>query len=116
MATLLRTLLVSAAIGCAAAFACCGDWTSVIAAIVIVPVILQVCAALAAGWDILREQAAGKHHKPPVLAYVCSRCGEPGVTEWPDEEAAATGQRIGLDLVCDGCLTGALRIAARSAG
>jgi hypothetical protein len=43
--------------------------------------------------------------------FTCSRCGGRGVTTWDSEEAAKRGRRLKLDLVCDACLVGVLRLA-----
>lgn len=96
------------------------DWTgvAVAAVVVLVPVVWRVRAELLATREMLRESqsAGGKHRKPPQQPYTCSGCGAPGVTTWPSEQAAAIGQLRGLDLKCDSCLVGALRMVARSAG
>jgi hypothetical protein len=113
-----RTLLMFAVLGSALAFAWRGDWAWVIGAAVLAS--LRV-----AGWvggelvttrEVLRGQpqpATGRHAKRTAgleQPYTCSRCGEPGVTTWDSEQAKAEGQ--GLDLVCDRCFTGKLRLAA----
>lgn len=113
------TLLGYAVFGSALAFGYRGDWliASVPAAAVLLSVAWWVRGELMAVRETLREKPpTGKHHRPPVQAYVCSRCGEPGVTVWSSEEAAARGLRLGLDLVCDRCLTGAVRLAATLGG
>ena len=57
-------------------------------------------------------EAAGKHRNPLVHEYVCSRCGGPGKTTWPDQEAAETARERGLPLTCDRCWVGTIRQAA----
>jgi hypothetical protein len=126
VATLLRTLLVSAALGCAAAFACRGDWTLAWAAVAAGIALSHVAGRVAGDWaacwaaakTLLRESpqlAAGRRRKRLVRAYTCSRCGEPGVTTWDSKEAAARGERLSLDLVCDRCLSGAVSAWRRAA-
>lgn len=116
-----RLWLVLAGVASAVALACEGRWALVPVPLVIAlaPVLVRAGAEIAEDWRTVRESwrpATGKHCKPPQMPYTCSRCGGPGVTVWSSEEAAATGQRLGMPLVCDACLVGALRMVARSAG
>ena len=119
-----RTWLALAVLGSAGAFGYRGDWAwaAGAAALVLLRVACRFWCEMLAAWDEALQEAgdrdegagaAGRHRKRPVQEYTCSRCGKPGVTEWVDEEAAARGQRLGLDLVCDACLVGALRMVAR---
>ena len=110
-----RMLLAIAVIGSALAFAHRGYWVpaSVIGALLVLRAACRVAGELAATRRMLRGQpAAGRHRKPLVRAYTCSRCGTPGETTWPSEEAAAAGRALGLDLVCDACTVAALRLVA----
>jgi hypothetical protein len=110
-----RMLLAFAALGSAGAFAYRGDWTPLAAAAALALLCAGrwVAGEMAATRAMLREQpAAGRHRKPLMRAYTCSRCGKPGVTEWAGEEEAARGRMLGLDLVCDSCLTAKLRAVA----
>ena len=117
-----RTWLAFCVLGSALVFAYRGLWVwcAGAASLVLLRVVCWVAAEMLAIREMLREAgeqdegdgAAGRHRKRPVQEYTCSRCGKPGVTEWVDEEAAARGQRLQLDLVCDSCLVAKLRLVA----
>lgn len=117
-----RTWLAFGVLGSAVAFAYRGDWAwcAGAASLVLLRAACWVASEMLAIREMLREageqdegaEAAGRHRRRPAQAYTCSRCGAPGVTEWPDEEAAARWQRLGLDLVCDACLVAKLRLVA----
>ena len=117
-----RTGLALAVLGSALVFAYRGLWVwcAGAASLVLLRIVCWVACGLLAAWhEVMREdgedeggEAVGRHRRRPVQEYVCSRCGKPGVTEWVDEEAAARGQRLQLDLVCDSCLISKLRLVA----
>jgi hypothetical protein len=117
-----RTLLAFFVLGGAAALAYRGDWAWAAGAVVIALLRLAglVLGELAEDWGAARESwrpATGRHRKPDAAgvqrSYICSGCGEPGITTWDSEEAAAMAGLRGLDLKCDRCLIGALRMVAR---
>jgi hypothetical protein len=122
-----RTLLAFFVLGCAVALAYRGDWAWAAGAAVIALLRLAglVLGELAEDWETARASwrpATGRHRKPERDAagvqrsYICSGCGEPGITTWDSEEAAAMAGLRGLDLKCDRCLIGALRRVAAFGG
>jgi hypothetical protein len=116
-----RAWLALAVLGFAVASACQGYRLAAVAAFA---VLLTAEAWLLGGAftearAMTREPAGGRHRRCPdgpgaslEQAYICSRCHEPGVTTWDSEQAMAEGQ--GLDLVCDACLVGRLRLVAQA--